>query len=306
MPATVPPTPDRIAGAPGSGARSVGVWDLRRVFAVDAGGGAGVGDLADGGGGGVEDALEEGAGAGVLGAADHLGGDALLHDHALVHEDDPVGDLAGEAHFVGDDQHGHALDGQLAHDGEHVADQLWVQRRGGLVEQHQLGPHGQGPGDRHSLLLATRQLGGVDAVLVGEADPVQVLAGDADGFLLGALEYAPLGDGEVLQRREMREQVERLEDHADLAAYRVDVDIRVGHLHPTDEDLPRGGLLQAVDAAQQGRLAGPGGADDTDDLAEVQAQVDASEDLQAAEVLVEVMHLDGRAVGTGPHRVTGP
>jgi hypothetical protein len=27
----------------------------------------------------------------MLGAADDLGGDALLDDHALVHEDDPVG-----------------------------------------------------------------------------------------------------------------------------------------------------------------------------------------------------------------------
>jgi hypothetical protein len=53
-------------------------------------------------------------------------------------------------------------------------------------------------------------------VLVGEADPIQVLAGDADGFLLGALEHLPLGDGEVLQRRQVRKQVECLEDHADL------------------------------------------------------------------------------------------
>jgi hypothetical protein len=83
------------------------------------------------------------------------------------------------------------------------------------------------------------------------------------------LSTPPLGDGEVLQRRQMRDQVRGLEDHADLAADRVDVDIWVGHLHAADEDRSRGRLLEAVDAAQQGRFAGPGRTDDTDDFASV-------------------------------------
>jgi hypothetical protein len=107
-----------------------------------------------------------------------------------------------------------------------------------------VGSHGQRAGDRHPLLLSTRELRGVDVSLVGEADAAQVLEGDTGGFLLAALENAPLGDGEVLQRRQMGKQVEGLEDHADLAAYRVDIDIWVGHLHPTDEDLSGGGLLE--------------------------------------------------------------
>jgi drug/metabolite transporter (DMT)-like permease len=36
-------------------------------------------------------------------------GVALLDDDAAVHEDDPVGDLAGEGHLVGDDDHRHAV-----------------------------------------------------------------------------------------------------------------------------------------------------------------------------------------------------
>ena len=46
-----------IGWVAGSDAGSVGVWDLRCAFAVDAGPGSSVGNLADGGGRGVEHAL---------------------------------------------------------------------------------------------------------------------------------------------------------------------------------------------------------------------------------------------------------
>ena len=39
----------------------------------------------------------------------------VLLDLAVVDEDDAVGHLAGEAHFVGDHQHGDAGVGQLLH-----------------------------------------------------------------------------------------------------------------------------------------------------------------------------------------------
>ncbi len=90
-------------------------------------------------------------------------GGALLDDHPAVHEDQPVGDLAGEAHLVGDDHHRHALRGEVLHDAEHVADELGVEGAGRLVEQHHLGVHRQRPGDGDPLLLAAGELGGVGA-----------------------------------------------------------------------------------------------------------------------------------------------
>ena len=51
---------------------------------------------------------EEIDGSGFLRVADHLIGGSLLHDVAAVHEQDPVCNLAGEAHLVGHDHHGHA------------------------------------------------------------------------------------------------------------------------------------------------------------------------------------------------------
>ena len=67
-------------------------------------------------------------------------------------------DLPRETHLVRDDDHGHAVPGQVLHDGEHLADEFRVKRRGGFVEQHQLRMHGQRPGDRDPLLLPAGQL----------------------------------------------------------------------------------------------------------------------------------------------------
>ena len=111
------------------------------------------------------------------------------------------------------------LCGQVAHDVEHLADQLRVERRGGLVEEHQLGLHRQGAGDRDALLLAAGQLVGVDVHLVAEADAVEQAPAALDGD--GRRSRASPAAGASMtfsQRRHVREEVEALEHHADLAA----------------------------------------------------------------------------------------
>ncbi len=65
---------------------------------------------------------------------------------------------------------------QLADDGEHLADQLRVERAGDLVEQHQLRLHRQRAHDRGALLLAARQPVRVLAGLVAEPEAVEQLA----------------------------------------------------------------------------------------------------------------------------------
>ncbi len=55
----------------------------------------------------------------------------LLDDPPFRQEQDPVGDVAGEVHLVGDDEHGHAVGGKLAHDPQHLAHQFRIERRGG-------------------------------------------------------------------------------------------------------------------------------------------------------------------------------
>jgi hypothetical protein len=46
---------------------------------------------------------------------------ALLHDNAAVHKDHAVGDVAGKAHLVRHDDHGHAVACQVTHDTQNVA-----------------------------------------------------------------------------------------------------------------------------------------------------------------------------------------
>ena len=74
------------------------------------------------GAGSSAEAAEERAGALHLRGLDELTGGALFDDHAAVHEEDAVGDVAGEGHFVGHDDHRHLLGGEIADDRRRAAD----------------------------------------------------------------------------------------------------------------------------------------------------------------------------------------
>ena len=89
-----------------------------------------------------------------MGVAEELFGGALLFYFAFVYEEDAVCDFTGEAHFVGDDCHGHAVFGEFSHDFEYFADHFRVEGGGWLVEEHELGMHGECAYDGDSLFLA--------------------------------------------------------------------------------------------------------------------------------------------------------
>ena len=72
----------------------------------------------------------------------------------------------------------------------------------------------------------------------------------------------------------------------------VHVDARGGHLLAGHHDASRVDRLEEVHAAQEGRLAGAGGADQADDLVLGQGQVDAAEHLELAEGLVDALELE--------------
>ena len=78
-----------------------------------------------------------------------------LRDHpAQVEAGDAVGDLEHVGHVVADQHDAEALLGQPADEVEHLAGLRDAQRRGRLVEQHDLGVPEHGLGDRHGLALA--------------------------------------------------------------------------------------------------------------------------------------------------------
>ena len=58
-----------------------------------------------------------------------------------------VGALPREAHFVGDDHHGHAFAGKIAHHQQYFADELWVQRACRLVKKQKFWTHRKGTRD---------------------------------------------------------------------------------------------------------------------------------------------------------------
>src|SRR3970040_860541 len=78
--------------------------------------------------------------AGVPGLVEDPFRRALLEAAALVHEHDPVGRAAREAHLVRHHHHRHAPFAHLAHHRQHAADQLGIERAGRLVEQHYARP----------------------------------------------------------------------------------------------------------------------------------------------------------------------
>ena len=171
-----------------------------------------------------------------------------------------------------DDDHRHAFGGELPHHVQHLADQLRIEGGRDLVEQHQLGTHGQRARNGHALLLAAGEPLRIHVALVGQPDLLQELQGQRAGVGLRHLQHPERPDHDVLDRREMREEVKSLKDHAHLGPEAGD--LAVSHLdvpavdHPLADQLPLdvhvslGRLLEVVDAAQERRLAGPARAND--------------------------------------------
>ena len=93
----------------------------------------------------------------------------------------------------------------------------------------------------------------------------------------------------------MREQIELLEHHADLAPDRVDALQVVGQFDAVDDNSAALMLLEAIDAADQRRLARARGAANDDPLAARHEEVDVAQDVKLAVPFVDADHLDGGA-----------
>ena len=215
----------------------------------------------------------------------------LDHD-AVFHEDSAGRDVAGKAHLVGDDQHGHALLCQLPHDGQHLAGQFRVEGAGGLIEIDDLGAGGKSAGDGHALLLTARQLMRVGIRLVGKSDAAEQL--HRLGLRRRLVHFLQLDrrKHDVLQHGEVGEQVEALEHHADVLAHLVDIGLFVGDHGVVYDDLAAGRLLELVETAEQRGLARTGRSDDADNLALGDGEVDAVENLELVKVLDKISDLN--------------
>ena len=191
--------------------------------------------------------------------------------------------------------------GELAHHVEHLADQLGVEGRGRLVEQHHLGIHRQRAGDRHALLLAAGQLVGELGHVGQQADLAELDARRARARRAWRVLRPAQGDGDVVEGAEVREQVELLEHHADGAAQldrpaapRLLAGQPGAVLGAVDLHRARRRRLEEVDRAQERRLARPGRAEHDDVLAGRHQQVDPLQHFVRPEALVDRAQPDRR------------
>ncbi len=87
----------------------------------------------------------------------------LLDDPPVGDESDAIRDGAREAHLVRHHHHRAPFFGELAHDLQHLAHQLRVERRGWLIEEQRLWIHRQRARNGDTLLLAAGELLGYES-----------------------------------------------------------------------------------------------------------------------------------------------
>ena len=218
----------------------------------------------------------------------------LVADHAaLAQLDHAPAHLVDHLLVVGRDDDGRAgavdpVD-QL-HDPDR---RLGVEVAGRLVAEQQRRVVDERARDRDALLLAARQLVGVVVQLGRQADQAQDvrhLAADRLAVLADHLERVR----DVRVDRAVRQQLEVLEDDADVAAQlRHLAAAHLGQRVAGDRDVALGRLELLHQQADAGRLAAAGRADDEDELAAADLQRDAVErDVPAGVDLRDVVELD--------------
>ena len=186
---------------------------------------------------------------------EELVGRVLFENLAVRHEDDAVGGLAREAHLVGHADHRHAFMREFDHHVEHFVDHFRVECGSGLVEQHDLGAHGERAGDGHTLLLAAGELGGHLAGLGVDAHAGEQVHGQLLGFLLVHVTHLDEGQRHVFKNGFVGEQVERLEHHANFGPEVRELLAFLWQGLAVDADVAGIDGLEAIDGAAHRGLA---------------------------------------------------
>jgi len=162
-----------------------------------------------------------------------------------------------------------------------------VEGRQRLVEQQQAGRGRKRTGQRHALLLAARQLGGIFAHRIGQPDEVQQLLNpEGDVGPRHAPVRQPIAD--IVADREVGEERIGLEDDAEVALGRR----QRRHVPALLVDRPGGLRIKARDRAQQRRLAAARRPEETDELALLDVERDVAQRCEGAVAFGEVADLE--------------
>ena len=204
-------------------------------------------------------------------------------DRAIAERDDAIG-AGGHFGIVRDDDHRQPLLAvETAKQRDHVLAGAAVEVAGRLVAHEDRRAVDERPGDRHALLLAAGELGGMVVEPVGQADALERLTGT----------FAPLAGGDppgidhrqfdILQRRRPRQEVEVLEYEAEVAiADRGALVLRERHHLPAVEPVAPGtGAVETAECVHERRLPRPRRADEGDILPALDRQRHPLEGLDA-------------------------
>ena len=221
-------------------------------------------------------------------------------DGAVADGDDAVGVL-GDVGLVGDEDDGVALGVEIVEEGHDLVAGLGVEVSGGLVGEDDGGVVDEGAGDGDALALAAGELVGLVHHAGAEVDALEhgLGAGDALG---GGGAVVDEGQLDVVQRGGAGEQVEGLEDEADLLVADAGelVVVELGDVVAVEPVLALGGRVEAADEVHQRGFAGAGGAHDGDVLVVADAEVDAAEGVDLL-----VAHLVGLPEIVGDDDIAG-
>src|SRR5690606_32493953 len=161
-----------------------------------------------------------------------------------------------------------------------------VEIAGGLVGDQQLRRRGKRPGDRHALLLAARKLAGIVRQTLAQPDGRQLAPRDLESVAyIGQLQRPR----DVSQRGHVGNEVEGLEDDADIAAAEIRHLVLVHRVQAcaVDVDLAAVQPFETGKHHQQCRLAGTGRADNANRFARIDRKVDPLQHMNGGGRLAE-------------------
>src|SRR5262249_24133000 len=236
-----------------------------------------------------------------VGARRQLRRRRALDDPTAVEDGDAIGDGAGEPEGVGDgDLRAPARRPDTSDQLAGLLGEGGIEVRGGLVVEDQLGVDGEGAGDGGALAHAARDLRRELALDVAELHLLEDAAHRALDLGRCPLVVLAKAQRDVLADGERAEEGGALEDHRDPERLLPGGQRQVAlERHVADDDAPAVRSLQPDDLAEQDRLALTALADDGEQLARPDLEVDAGEHLLGVVALADAFEDDGDAVGDG-------
>jgi hypothetical protein len=193
------------------------------------------------------------------------------------------------------------LIGHLAQKPEHRGAGLFVEVAGGFVGENEGRIVDECPDDREPLLLTARKRLRQSARGLRQTQIIDEPRGAFDGTIPVA--YQSRRQEDVLEPRQLRQQVERLEDEPDLLpAQRDEHSIgRTVDARPGDLDQPGVCDIEPAEEVQERRFPGPRPADDGDELTARHVEVGAVKDADASRATTVRLDEPARVNDQTPH-----